>query len=338
MKEKLLNILKFFVFLSFTIFLFWFVYKDQNFDEVCKSLKNINYFWIFLALIFGILSNLSRAARWNLLIRALNYKPKFLNTFFAVMIMYLGNLAFPRLGEVSRVGILKKYEKIPFRNLLGTVIIERTIDFLMTFLVLLIVLLTQFDVFIKFFKKNPEITKILENFPSITVILFSFFVSIIFLITVFSFFKKYFKETPFYKKTSNFVKQILEGVKTIKNMDNKLLFIGHTFFIWFMYILMLYVTFFCFESMSDLSILVGITVMLMGSFGMIAPVQGGIGAWHFITIETLLIYGIPGQDAKIFALIMHGSMTVMFIVIGFISLISLPIYNKKLKNNIKFKN
>ncbi len=282
-------------------------------------------------MLFGLLSHFSRAMRWNLLIEPLGYRPKVLNTFFAVMVMYLANLAFPRFGEVSRVGILKKYEKIPFRKLLGTVIIERTSDFFMTFIFLGIVLLTQLDVIIEFFRKNPELSKKLDNLPSVTSLIIIGIVFIIILLALFVLIKKYFSKNIFFLKIADFLKQIIEGVKTIKNMEKKYAFIAHTIFIWIMYFMMLYIVFYTYESMSQLTILMGLTVMVMGSFGMIAPVQGGIGAWHFMTIETLIIYGINTSEAKIFALIMHGSMTLMLIVAGFLSLIALPIYNKNRK-------
>ena len=331
MKEKLLTGVKFLVFLTISCILFWWVYKDQNPDEIINALKNIDYFWIWLSMLFGLLSHFSRAMRWNLLIEPLGYRPKVLNTFFAVMIMYLANLAFPRFGEVSRVGILKKYEKIPFRKLLGTVIIERTSDFFMTFIFLGIVLLTQLDVIIEFFRKNPELSKKLDNLPSVTSLIIIGIVFIIILLALFVLIKKYFSKNIFFLKIADFLKQIIEGVKTIKNMEKKYAFIAHTIFIWIMYFMMLYIVFYTYESMSQLTILMGLTVMVMGSFGMIAPVQGGIGAWHFMTIETLIIYGINTSEAKIFALIMHGSMTLMLIVAGFLSLIALPIYNKNRK-------
>jgi hypothetical protein len=66
----------------------------------------------------------------------------------------------------------------------------------------------------------------------------------------------------------------------------------------------------------------------MASYGMVAPVQGGIGPWHFMTIEALAIYGVAKPDGKIFALLMHSSMTFMLIIVGLISLVILPFANK----------
>jgi hypothetical protein len=58
-------------------------------------------------------SHLLRALRWKTLMEPMGYHPSLPNTFFAVMIGYLANLAVPRLGEVLKCTILAKYEKVP---------------------------------------------------------------------------------------------------------------------------------------------------------------------------------------------------------------------------------
>ena len=117
MKEKLYTALRFAVFLGIGLFLFWLVYKDQPIGKIIDALKEANYLWIGLSLVLGLLSHVSRALRWNILINSLGYKPRTINTFFAVMIMYLSNTAIPRSGEIARCGVLKKYEGVPFSKL-----------------------------------------------------------------------------------------------------------------------------------------------------------------------------------------------------------------------------
>jgi hypothetical protein len=92
---------------------------------------------------------------------------------------------------------------------------------------------------------------------------------------------------------------------------------------------MMYVIFFSFGFTSHLGLLAGLTVFVLGSFGMVAPVQGGIGAWHFMVIEGLALYGVDKADGKVFALLAHGTSTVMLIVLGLIGLIALPFVNER---------
>jgi glycosyltransferase 2 family protein len=112
-------------------------------------------------------------------------------------------------------------------------------------------------------------------------------------------------------------------------MRNKGAFIFHTFFIWMMYYLMLYVSFFAFDFTSSLSPLAGLTTFVMASYGMVAPVQGGIGAWHFMTREALALYGVAYENGIIFAFLAHGIMTLMVILLGLVSLLALPFVNRR---------
>ena len=95
---------------------------------------------------------------------------------------------------------------------------------------------------------------------------------------------------------------------------------------------MTYVCFFSFGFTSNLPALAGLTVFVMGSFGMVAPVQGGIGAWHFMVIGTLLIY-LPEVNnienmTRSFALVVHGAQTAMIIILGSLAIVALPFANK----------
>ena len=82
---------------------------------------------------------------------------------------------------------------------------------------------------------------------------------------------------------------------------------------------MYYVSFFCFEFTSGLGPLVALTIFVLSSYGMVAPVQGGIGAWHFMVIAALLIYlpHTPGVESMSysFALLTHGTMSLLYIVV-----------------------
>jgi glycosyltransferase 2 family protein len=326
-KDTILKIIKFLSFLCVGLFLFWLVYKDQPLKEVFNSLKETNYSWLFISMVFALFSHISRALRWNILIKSLGYKAKKLNVFFAVMIMYLSNTAIPRSGEITRCGIIKKYENIPFTKLLGTVVIERIVDFGMLLIILIVVLITQFHVFVEFFNNNPAFN---EKFVMVNKIeYFAIFSGIIFIFLLILFiYRKKIKNTALFKKVYNLTMSFIEGIISIKNLENRWAFIAHSLFIWSMYFLMLYVTFWSFEFTQHLSALTGLTLLVMSSIGFIAPSPGGIGTWHFMIIETLVIFGISKQpDANAFALAVHGSMTLFLVVVGFISLLIIPFIN-----------
>ncbi len=336
MKKKLTNSIKFLIFFSIGAILFWLTYRDQNASEIIHTLKNdVNYYWILLSLFFGLLSHVSRTIRWNLLIESLGKKPRTVNTFLAVMVGYFANLALPRMGEISRCGIISKYENISFSQLVGTVVLERVLDIIMLFVFLLIALLTQFSVISDFFSQNPTVSEQLSNVFASAYTLYTIIgVSLIIWLL-----RKKFRHTSFFKKIDKTLKSFMDGFRTIKKIKNKWPFVLHTVFIWVMYYLMTYICFFSFGFTSNLPALAGLTVFVMSAFGMVAPVQGGIGAWHFMVIGTLLVY-LPGVAnietmSKSFALVVHGAQTGMIIIVGALSVIALPIANRNYTKPVK---
>jgi hypothetical protein len=127
------------------------------------------------------------------------------------------------------------------------------------------------------------------------------------------------------------------GIKSIARLENKWAFVGHTLFIFLMWLLMLYVIFFSYEPTSNLSLETGMITFMMGGLAMLAPVQGGIGPWHFMVYETLFIYGIDKADGKVFALIAHTSTNLIYLVLGLAAFVILPLINSRRStvNNIE---
>jgi glycosyltransferase 2 family protein len=120
----------------------------------------------------------------------------------------------------------------------------------------------------------------------------------------------------------------MEGIQSIIHLENKWAFVGHTIFIFIMWLFMLYVIFLAYPPTAHLSLQTGMITFLMGGLAMLAPVQGGIGPWHFMVYETLFIYGIDKYHGKIFALIAHASTNLIYLVFGLIALIIIPMVNR----------
>lgn len=333
MKQKILKILKYISFFLIGVVIFYLIYQDQDVNRIKNVLTNeVNYFWIIASVFLGLLSHISRTIRWAIMIEPLGRKPGIINTFLAVMVGYLMNLALPRMGEITRCGILARYEKIPFTKLVGTVAVERVIDVLMLLILLLIVIITQFAQILEFVGNNPEVKTKLENAFYSPILP----IAIIVFVILFWVLKSRIKKSKLVQKILGFVSQFSEGFRSILYMKNKGLFIFHSIFIWVLYFAMFYCVFFAFGFTADFLPLAVLTVFVLGSFGMVAPVQGGIGAWHFMVIEGLLLYGVQKADGIVFALLSHGTTTLVIIVVGLASLLILPIVNEKadIKNSV----
>lgn len=289
-----------------------------------QVLKNdMDFSWIGLSVLLGLLSHVSRALRWRMLIEPVERKPRFSNTFWAVMTGYLANLVFPRMGEVSRCGVISKYEKMSFTRVVGTVVVERLSDLLMLILITFVVLFLQFYLFLVLLKNNV-------NTSAITNLLTSpVFYAIVALLVVCVFVViRYSSRIKFLRHVRNLWKKFSDGLGSFRKIKNVPAFIFHTLFIWTMYFLMIYVCFFSMDQTSVLTIDAGITILLTGSLGMLAPVQGGIGPWHFMVIATLKLYGISADAAGVFALVVHAAQNSMIIVVGLIAFLVLPFINK----------
>ena len=326
MKKIVIKILQFLAFFAVGAFIFWLIYKDQDIEHIKSVLKNdVNYWWVLLSLFLGLLSHISRTLRWGLMIEPISHKPRFINTFLAVMVGYLMNLAFPRMGEVSRCGVLARYEKISFTKLFGTVVAERLVDMISLLLLLGITILAQFGKMIHFINANPEIKQKLSGVVSSPVLI----VAVVVLIVLIFIFRNAFKNTAVFKKIAQIIQNFKVGFISIRSIQKKGWFYFHSVFIWLMYYVMLYVIFFAFDFTSDLSPIAGLTTFVLASFGMVAPVQGGIGAWHFMAKEALSLYGVANENGIIFAFVAHTSMTAMIIVIGIISILVLPFINQR---------
>lgn len=324
MNKSIQKGLRIFLFLSVGIVILWWLYKDMNAGELLKIMKNdVGYGWIVLSLIMGLLSHVSRTIRWQMLIEPVDKRPGIVNTFLAVMIGYLANLAIPRMGEISRCGVLSKYEKLSFSRLVGTVVTERVLDLIMLLLALGLMISLQYNFFADFVHNNMDLSGLTGFFSS-----WWFGLIILFAAGAIIVFRQNILNSQMYFKLKGLWLKFKEGLFSYRSVKNKPLFFFHTFFIFVLYFLMIYVCFFGFPFTRELGPGAGLAVFVLGSFGMVAPVQGGIGPYHFMVISTLLFFGVQAPQAAAFALLVHGSLNGMIIFTGLLSLVAIPLVNK----------
>lgn len=307
------------------LILLW-VYRDFDFSKVGEVLfHEMNFGWMFLSLIFGVLSHLFRGWRWKLTLAPLGAFPKTSDCVNAVFVSYAANLVIPRLGEISRCGILAKYDGVSFSKSLGTVVTERLIDTLCVTLITGVTLVLQMKVFDSFFlETGTSLDAIAHWFTSahfyiILVCVVGVGVMLYFLIRTLSFFEK----------VKGVVLNIWEGIISLRHVKNIPLFILYTFLIWLCYFLQFYVTFYCFDFSCHLGIMAGLVMFVVGSIAVVVPTPNGAGPWHFAVISVMMLYGVSKTDAGIFALIVHGIQTFLIILLGIYGLAALPFTNKK---------
>ena len=124
------------------------------------------------------------------------------------------------------------------------------------------------------------------------------------------------KESRLRIRISKLLREIIAGLGTVLIMEKKGWFVFHTILIWFCYFLITYVCFFCLDATSHLDASTGLFITVVGGFGMSAPVQGGIGAFHYVVSQALQIFGITSTDGIVFATLLHTSQTLLIMALG----------------------
>ncbi|MCW3106608.1 MAG: hypothetical protein JWQ09_1114 [Segetibacter sp.] len=331
MKKKILNILKYLSFLGLGVFLVWWSLHQippEKWKDFRTAFSTANY-WLLVPVFFILsASHILRAIRWKMLIYPMGYNPSLVNTFFAVMIGYLANLAVPRLGEVLKCTILAKYEHVPAEKLLGTIVAERAFDLLCLILVFLLAFALQFQVIgdfgIRLLKKlflsksgSFNITKIAISIAAIIVV-----------VLILRLLFKRFSNFPVIASLKKIIKGIWQGIISIKDLKHKWAFIFTSLGIWTMYLFGTWIGFLATAGTAGLSLETAVSALAFASIGMIIT-PGGIGAYAFFLAKVLQQHDIPFAIGFANGTLQWFAQFLIIIFVGFISLGFLPYFNKK---------
>jgi uncharacterized protein (TIRG00374 family) len=330
MKKRISQLLQYVIFLGGGIFLVWWQLKSMNLEEkneFYNAIKNAN-FWILIPIsIMSIMSHISRSMRWKLLMEPLDFHPKLRNVFMVTMVGYLANAAIPRLGELLKCTFLARYEKLKLDKLVGTIILERSFDLICYALFIAITILIQIKIIGSF--ASEKLDRLFQGNPMLTFLKIS--ICIIVIIMCWFLFRWVIKRYPQNKlilKINLMIKGIFEGLSTIKHMKKKRTFLLHTLFIWCMYLGQIYLGFWGLDSTASLGIGAACSVLSLATLSMIVT-PGGIGSFPIFVMQTLMIYGLSSAQGKAFGWLMWSASTGLIVLVGFVSLLLLPLLNKK---------
>lgn len=340
MKKKILTILKYLSFLGLGVFLVWWSFQqipEKNWKDFREAFSTAKY-WLLVPVFFILsASHFLRALRWKMLILPMGYNPSLINTFFAVMIGYLANLAVPRLGEVLKCTILSKYENVPAEKLVGTIVAERAFDILCLVLVFLLAFVIQFEEIghygIQLLKRLFIGKTGTFDFKKFTIII-AIIIAVAYIVKIL--FKRY-SDIRLIKAARNIVKGIWQGIVSIKDLKQKWAFIIASLGIWAMYLLGTWIGFNGTVGTAGLSLEIAISALAFGSIGMIMT-PGGIGTYAIFLAKVLEKNGIPFYIGFANGTLQWFAQFLIIIFIGFISLGLLPWYNKKLRKHEKARN
>ncbi|MDB4835428.1 flippase-like domain-containing protein [Cyclobacteriaceae bacterium] len=332
MKQGLINIAKYGVLFGFAIALTYWALKDIHFQEVIDTWHNANKTPILLSGVAVMLSHYFRALRWKIMLKPLGHNFSTFSSYISILVGYGINILIPRGGELARCVNLNKLEGTPVQTSLGTVITERIIDLLILIMMMGLAFILKFDdllATISNFLAKPENN---QNAPADYTKLYIlgglFAAGVIGLLILL--FSKNDKILNFREAIKNFLMGMLEGLKTIFNLEHNILFLLYSFIIWFLYYLMAYFVILAFEQTQELGFEGALMVLVLGSIAMAMPTPGGTGTYHtFVPFGLLQLYKIPEKVGVIFASIFHAWQTIVHLVIGAVSIVISQIIIKR---------
>ena len=303
--------------ISIGVFCIYFSFRNINFSDFTKYFYQINYSWVFLGIILGALSHLSRSYRWKFLIEPLGYKLGLVNSILAVFSAYLINYTIPRAGDIARATMISKYEKIPLDKTIGTIVAERAID------VVCILIIIGIGLIIEFQKISEKLISLIEG-QELSTILICVTTILMFLIILFLFLKR----SKYYGLMLNFLSGIAQGLTVVFRMEKRNSFIFHSIFIWLMYLLMFWVTSMAFIELHDFSFYQFMISFTLAALSIMLS-NGGIGIYPLAVEESLGWYGVQSTTGLAFGWVSWLSQTMMVVIFGGLSLFILPFINRK---------
>jgi len=332
MSKKIRTILQYFFFAALAAFFVWLSLKDldaKKWAQLKNALDRANYWLLVPVLLLLLASHWLRALRWRQLIEPLGYKVSRMNAFLGVMIGYFVNLGAPRLGEVIKCTILARYEKVPADKLVGTIVAERAFDVICLVTVFSLTLLFQYDVI-----HSMAATSIYPLFQnangetSYRKILYVLAGGLLFFIILRVVFSKLGHINIIQKIKAIFI-NIWHGLTSVRSLKNKPLFFVYSAGIWTLYLLSTWFGFFAIRETSGLGLRDALSVLAMGSIGMIVS-PGGIGAYALMVQETVSFYGVAKEPyGQALGWLLWFGQFLSFVLFGVISFILLPRINKQ---------
>lgn len=324
--EIVKKIIKILLPFAFGLGVLWWMYRGEDWGQFWQSLRTeLRWDWMLFSLVFGVTAMTARAHRWGISLAPLGEKPRARTLRNAIFLSYASSLVVPRVGEVMRCGTLKRMDGVSFSKSLGTVVTERIVDAFLMVLLTGIAFITQVPRLLEFLGK--DLNAVLGRFTTMGYVVTALSLLLIVLMGV-AFLWWFF----IYKKGNRLFTNLLEGITSIRRIEQKWLYLALSLGIWLSYYLHFYVAFFAFDFTANFSPLEAFFIFCVGTYAVLVPTPNGAGPWHFAVKTMLLIYGagtITDSEAIRFALAVHTIQTLLVVVLGIYAWVDLGLMKRQ---------
>lgn len=322
MANRVIPVLKYVGSLALAGGLLYFAFRNVDFADFLEKAKTVDYTWVVVSILLSFVAYAARAYRWNILLKPMGHQNLSLwRTTLAVLIGYLANLAFPRLGEITRCGMLKRSDNVPVSSGIGTVITERIIDMITLLLLILFAMIVESDRLFAFlgelfgFSTGDKVigASVEDGF------FMKLGIGVLILVVIIG--VLYFIAKKAGGKVKEFIRELYEGVISLRKIDNITGFIISTIVLWVVYYFMSYLIIFSLPETSHLGWMVGVMLLVTGGIALAIPVQGGFGTYHTLVSAMLALYAVERTTGVFLATLLHTSQVVAIAVFGGMALL-----------------
>jgi uncharacterized protein (TIRG00374 family) len=303
--------------LGISLFFLFLLFRKIDFHKLLAAFREMDYRYLWPALLFTFVSYFFRAVRWYFLLLPIK-KTRLKNLFPATMIGYMANNILPaRLGEFVRAYVLGEKEGIAMSAVFASLVIDRLFD---GFTVLLILLFTFFTVKLPPGMESVQHGLVVGGYITLTI----YFVVIAFLFIL----KKRTLQTinligrllkPFPARVSGKVIPLLgsfiEGVRISSRPAELIVLLLSSFVIWAFAIWPVDLMLRSFGIILPITASMFIMVFLV--FAVMVPASPGyVGTYHAACVYGLMAFNIQKEKALSIALIIHGINFFPVIILG----------------------
>lgn len=290
-------------------------FRNVELDELGQALARVDGGWLLVAVVVSLLIMVFRAWRWQLELRPLERVP--LGRLWAISsVAYLAiNLLPVRLGEIVRPWLLSRRSSVSFSNVIGNLVLEKTVDLVVVVFYILVGLLT--------IGALPPWVRQLALFPAVVAAV------LVSLVLLFWWKGEVFVERwvlrvlpkGFGGRLKAILASVAEGMKVIPNPGLLLAVFVVSLMLWFLPILSSYIMIRAFDLAAPFS--AALVVFIFIGFGTALPnLPGMIGPYQYACQLALGLFGVSQVDGLAYGLVLNA---VQFLTLVAQGLCALPI-------------
>ena len=281
---------------------------------IWSYIKSAKIEFVIAAMMFGAFADFIRGLRWRFLAKAVGHSSNPLISIASVFMCYSSNLIITRSGEILRATVLSGYNNIPLGKTFGTIAAERVIDMTISFIILVLIWVLQYEVIVESFFDDDFLFAVDDNISYIIGL------AIVIIILLLLFFIKI-------SSVKNFFLSIIEGFLSIVKLRKDLpIFILATLTIWGSYFTAFYMIKFSIVEFSIIPAELIFPTFVVSVFS-ISVSNHGLGVYPLAISLFLLEFNINTEIGLAYGWLAWSCQAIITLIFGGLSFFVLPLFN-----------